>query len=160
MGCGYPLLLKKAKIMSQVIVPIGSDHAGFALKEELKDYLISCGFQVKDFGCYSPESIDYPDFAHPVANYVETHDGVLGVLICGSGNGINMAANKHQGIRSALCWQKEIAKLARQHNNVNIVALPARFISSDEALLIIDSFLNTLFEGGRHQIRVDKIACV
>jgi ribose 5-phosphate isomerase B len=142
------------------VIPIGSDHAGFLLKQVVIEQLLAWGYEVLDMGCHSEESIDYPDFAHPVANYVETHDGVLGVLICGSGNGINMAANKHQGIRSALCWQKEIAKLARQHNNANIVALPARFISSDEALLIIDSFLNTLFEGGRHQIRVDKIACV
>ncbi|MBM3429905.1 MAG: ribose 5-phosphate isomerase B [Bacteroidetes bacterium] len=142
------------------IISIGCDHAGYSLKLEIKKQLVNLGYEVLDMGCYSEESIDYPDYAHPVADYVETNTDAKGILICGSGNGINMAANKHQGIRSALCWQVEIAKLAREHNNANIVALPARFISSEEALKIVEAFLNTPFEGGRHQKRVDKIACV
>jgi ribose 5-phosphate isomerase B len=142
------------------IISIGCDHAGYSLKLEIKEQLVNLGYEVLDMGCYSEESIDYPDFAHPVADYVENNTDGKGILICGSGNGINMAANKHQGIRSALCWQVEIAKLAREHNNANIVALPARFISSEEALKIVEVFLNTPFEGGRHQKRVDKIACV
>ncbi len=139
------------------IIPIGADHAGFQLKEKLKKHLEDKGYILKDFGCYSEESIDYPDFGHPVAEMVENDKDILGILICGSGNGINMTANKHQGIRSALCWNKEIASLARQHNNANIVALPARFISEKEAYEIIDTFLETSFEGGRHQNRIDKI---
>jgi ribose 5-phosphate isomerase B len=142
-----------------LVIPIGADHAGFGLKAKLIDYLTKSGYKVKDFGCYSEESIDYPDFAHPVANAVLETTGTLGILICGSGNGINMTANKHQGIRSALCWKKEIAELARAHNDANIIALPARFISFEEAKEIVDAFLNQSFEGGRHQKRVDKIAC-
>ncbi len=141
------------------IIPIGADHAGFQLKEKLKIYLEQKGFTLKDFGCHSEDSIDYPDFGHPVADMVEKESGVLGILICGSGNGINMTANKHQGIRSALCWNREIAALARQHNNANILALPARFISDEEAYDIVDTFLATSFEGGRHQNRIDKIPC-
>jgi ribose 5-phosphate isomerase B len=144
--------------MSRVI-PIGADHAGFELKEKLIKYLKSKGFEIEDFGCYSEDSIDYPDFGHPVAEKVEMNEGMLGVLICGSGNGINMTANKHQGIRSALCWRKDIAQLAREHNNANIIALPARFISEEEAIEMVDVFLSTDFEGGRHQRRVGKIAC-
>ena len=146
------------KSMSKVIIPIGADHAGFELKEALKVYLTEKGFELKDFGCHSESSVDYPDFAHPVASMVET-EGIKGILICGSGNGINMTANKHQGVRSALCWKAEIAELARLHNNANIVVLPARFISTEEAIEIIDIFFNTAFEGGRHQNRVDKISC-
>lgn len=145
--------------MSQKVIPIGADHAGFILKGKIIQFLESKGYQVKDFGCFSEESIDYPDFAHPVAEIVEQNIGTLGILICGSGNGINMTANKHKGIRSALCWNKEIAELARQHNDANIIALPARFISEEEALDIVDAFLGTAFEGGRHQRRVDKISC-
>lgn len=145
--------------MSQKVIPIGADHAGFILKGKIIQFLESKGYQVKDFGCFSEESIDYPDFAHPVAEMVEQNIGTLGILICGSGNGINMTANKHKGIRSALCWNKEIAELARQHNDANIIALPARFISEEEALDIVDAFLGTAFEGGRHQRRVDKISC-
>ena len=115
------------------IIPIGADHAGFDLKTEIIDYLTSKGYELKDFGCYSTDSIDYPDFGHPVADMVESTPGILGILICGSGNGINMTANKHQGVRSALCWKAEIAQLAREHNNANIIALPARFISTEEA---------------------------
>lgn len=145
--------------MSKVIIPIGADHAGYALKEVLKPYLEAKGFEVKDFGCYSEESIDYPDYAHPVATMVEENKGLKGILLCGSGNGINMTANKHQGIRSALCWKPEIAKLAREHNDANILVMPARFISEEEAKALVDVFFSTEFEGGRHQKRVDKIAC-
>jgi len=145
--------------MSKVIIPIGADHAGFQLKERVKAHLEEKGYEVKDFGCYSEESIDYPDYAHPVASMVEENENMLGIVICGSGNGINMTANKHQGIRSALCWKKEIAELARQHNNANVIALPARFISEEEGIEMIDVFLATAFEGGRHQNRVNKIAC-
>jgi ribose 5-phosphate isomerase B len=145
--------------MSQKIIPIGADHAGFNLKGKIIEFLESKGYQVKDFGCFSEESIDYPDFAHPVAEMVEENTGMLGILICGSGNGINMTANKHKGIRSALCWNTEIAALARQHNDANIVALPVRFISEQEALEIVETFLGTAFEGGRHQRRIDKISC-
>jgi ribose 5-phosphate isomerase B len=145
--------------MEQKIIPIGADHAGFHLKQHLIQYLKEKGFEVKDVGCFSEESIDYPDYGHPVAEMVEQNQGMLGILICGSGNGINMTANKHQGIRSALCWKKEIAELARQHNDANVIALPARFISEKEAEEMVDAFLNTDFEGGRHQRRIDKIAC-
>lgn len=142
-----------------MIIPIGCDHAGYELKQEIIRYLTSKGHEVKDFGCYSEESIDYPDFAHPVADMVEQNEGMLGILLCGSGNGINMTANKHQGIRSALCWQPEIAKLAREHNNANIITLPARFISVESAIEMITIFFSTDFEGGRHQKRIDKIPC-
>lgn len=145
--------------MQQKIIPIGADHAGFTLKETIIKHLESKGYDVKDFGCFSEVSIDYPDYAHPVAEMVENNSGTIGILICGSGNGINMTANKHQGIRSALCWKKEIAELARQHNNANIITLPARFISEEEAIEMVDVFLATEFEGGRHQNRIDKIAC-
>ena len=140
-------------------IAIGSDHAGFALKAKLITILEAEGHQVKDFGCYSEDSIDYPDYAHPVANEVEQHEADLGVLICGSGNGISMTANKHQGIRCALCWTPEIASLARQHNDANILSLPARFISEELATEILHAFLSAQFEGGRHATRVGKIAC-
>lgn len=144
--------------MSQLI-PISADHAGFKLKEKLKAYLLEKGYEVKDYGCFSEESIDYPDFGHPVAEHVSNNTGTLGVVICGSGNGINMTVNKHQGIRSALCWKNEIAQLAREHNDANIIAVPARFITEEEAIQMLDTFLNTAFEGGRHARRVNKIAC-
>ncbi len=144
--------------MSQII-PIGSDHAGFELKSKIIKHLTSKGYEVKDFGCYSSESIDYPDYGHPVAEFVEQNKGIKGIVICGSGNGINMTVNKHQGIRSALCWCKEIAKLARLHNDANVIALPARFVAEPLAIEMIDVFFNTEFEGGRHQRRVEKIAC-
>lgn len=140
-----------------MIIPIGCDHAGFELKQELIRHLESKGHTVKDFGTYSEESIDYPDYAHPVAEMVEQNEGMLGILLCGSGNGINMTANKHQGIRSALCWQPEIARLAREHNNANIITLPARFITKENAIEMIDVFFSTDFEGGRHQKRIEKI---
>lgn len=139
------------------VIPIGCDHAGFELKQKVVEYLINKGFDVKDFGTHSADSIDYPDYGHPVAELVEKNSDMLGIVICGSGNGINMTVNKHQGIRSALCWNKEIASLARQHNNANIIALPARFINENDAIEMIDVFLSTEFEGGRHQNRINKI---
>lgn len=142
--------------MSQII-PIGADHAGFQLKKTVIAHLESKGYSVKDYGCYSEESIDYADFGHPVATHVESNPESLGIVICGSGNGINMTVNKHQGIRGALCWKKEIAELARQHNDANILTLPARFISTEEALEMVDAFFSTAFEGGRHQNRIEKI---
>ena len=141
------------------MIPIGSDHAGFETKRAVIQHLQSKGYEVKDYGCYSEESIDYPDYAHPVAHMVEENPGMIGILLCGSGNGINMTANKHEGIRSALCWETEIAKLARSHNDANIIAIPARFVSEELALEMVDAFLETIFEGGRHQNRINKIPC-
>lgn len=140
-------------------IPIGCDHAGFELKQYLIESLSKKSYTFKDYGTYSEESIDYPDFGHPVANHVKGDKDILGIVICGSGNGINMTVNKHQEIRSALCWTEEIAALARQHNNANIIALPARFITKELALKMVLAFLTTEFEGGRHQKRVEKIAC-
>lgn len=139
---------------------IASDHAGVIYKAALVAMLKEKGFDVKDFGPETEDSVDYPDYAHLVANSVATKESELGILLCGSGNGINMSANKHQEIRSALSWTAEIASLARQHNNANIVALPARFVSLEEAKEIVNAFLNTEFEGGRHEKRVNKIACL
>lgn len=141
------------------IIPIGCDHAGYELKLEVIKFLESKGFTLKDFGCHSTDSIDYPDYGHPVADFVEQNENTLGIVICGSGNGINMTVNKHKGIRSALCWDVELAELARQHNNANILALPARFISVERGLAMVEAFIETEFEGGRHQRRVDKIPC-
>ena len=141
------------------IIPIGCDHAGYDLKLEVIKHLESRGFELKDMGCHSTESIDYPDFGHPVAEMVEANDNMLGIVICGSGNGINMTVNKHKGVRSALCWTVEIAELARQHNDANVLALPARFIDQSLAIKMVDAFMDTSFEGGRHQRRVDKISC-
>jgi ribose 5-phosphate isomerase B len=138
---------------------IASDHAGYLLKEELKKYLEAKGHTLLDLGTHSEESTDYPDYAHPAAEAVEKGEVDSGVIICGTGNGINIAANKHQGVRAALCWIPEIASLARQHNNANICTLPARFISSEEAKTIVDAFFSAEFEGGRHERRVKKIAC-
>ena len=138
---------------------IGSDHAGYQLKEQLKEFLKEKGHVLKDFGTYSEDSTDYPDYAHPLAQSVQKKEVDFGILMCGSGNGINMTANKHQGIRAALCWEEELAKFARQHNNANVISLPARFISFEEAKNIVNTFLNTEFEGGRHEKRVDKINC-
>jgi ribose 5-phosphate isomerase B len=140
-------------------IGIGSDHAGYELKEKVKKHLETKNIIVEDFGPFSDDRADYADFAHPVALAVELKNVELGVLICGSGNGINMTANKHQGIRSALCWQVDIAEMARLHNNANIIALPARYISEEIALKCIDIFLSTDFEGGRHADRVEKIKC-
>ena len=140
-------------------VVIGSDHAGFLLKEDVKKRLLELGIQVEDVGTYGEESVDYPDFVHPVASAVEAGKFNLGVVVCGSGQGASMTANKHQGIRCALCWTPEISALARQHNNANILSLAERFTTTEEALAILDAFLNTEFEGGRHARRVKKIAC-
>jgi ribose 5-phosphate isomerase B len=141
-------------------IAIGSDHAGFEMKLELHSWLQENGYRFNDYGVYENKSVDYPDYAHPVAQAVEDGDASFGVLICGSANGVAMTANKHQGIRAAICWEEEIAKLARSHNDANIVCLPARFISLPAAKDILTTFMDTAFEGGRHQSRVGKIACV
>ena len=140
------------------MIVIGCDHAGFELKNKIITHLSEKGFEVKDMGCYSEDSIDYADYAHPVAFEVEENSDVTGILICGSGNGINMSANKWSGVRSALCWNSEIAKMARLHNDANILAMPGRYITEEEAFKCVDEFLNTGFEGGRHEIRVRKIS--
>lgn len=140
-------------------IAIGADHAGFEYKELLKKWLEKNGFSVKDFGAYSTDSADYPDFAHPVAEAVETKKVEVGLLLCGSANGVAITANKHQGVRAALCWNEEVAGLARQHNNANIVCIPARFVSYELAEKILDRFLHSSFEGGRHERRVSKISC-
>jgi ribose 5-phosphate isomerase B len=136
---------------------IGSDHAGYELKEFLK--LSFSDIEWLDKGCHSSESVDYPDYAHAVATSIERGESSMGILICGSGNGISIAANKHTGIRAAIAWKPELASLARQHNDANILSLPARFISKEEAIDILRAFLDAEFEGGRHQKRVDKISC-
>ncbi len=138
-------------------VGLAADHAGFELKEVLKDFLKELNLNVIDFGTHSSESTDYADWAHPMAEAVEKSDVDFGISVCGSGNGINMTVNKHQGIRAALCWNKEISELARSHNNANICSLPARFISVELAKEIVSAFINTPFEGGRHIKRIEKI---
>lgn len=134
-----------------------SDHAGFELKEYLKQILDTLNVPYKDFGTYSADSCDYPDFAHPLALAVENGEVNTGIAVCGTGNGIGITLNKHQGIRAALCWQEEIARLARAHNDANVLVLPGRFISKEEATQAVQAFFNTSFEGGRHQKRIDKI---
>lgn len=141
-------------------IAIGADHAGFEFKSAIVDQLKMKGYQVKDYGTHSTDSVDYPDFAHPVANAVEKGDSGVGILICGSANGVAISANKHQGIRAAIAWEQEIARLARQHNNANIICIPARFVSTPIAEEMINIFLETEFEGGRHEKRVNKITCV
>ena len=138
-------------------ISIGNDHAGTDYKNLIVKHLKSEGIEVINNGTDSEDSVDYPDFVHPVANDVENGKADLGIIICGSGNGASMTANKHRGIRSAICWTSEIAKLAREHNNANILSIPARFVSQNQALDIVKVFLNTEFEGGRHQKRIDKI---
>lgn len=138
-------------------VAIGCDHAGYEYKEAIKALLANMGWQVSDKGTYSADSVDYPDFAHPVATMVEAGEAAAGILVCGSGNGVCITANKHAGIRAALCWGVELAQLARQHNNANVLCLPARFVSQTDANAMVEAFLNTAFEGGRHQKRVEKI---
>ena len=138
-------------------IAIGSDHAGFEYKELLKDFLENS--EIKDFGAHSAESADYPDFAHPVASAVESGEFKFGILVCGSANGVAITANKHQGIRAAICWNEELAGLARMHNNANVLCIPARFITPELAKAITNKFLTTDFEGGRHANRVDKISC-
>lgn len=139
-------------------VAMCSDHAGYELKEIIKNYLASLGAEVEDFGTHSTYSCDYPDFAHPCAQAVESGQCYPGIALCGTGNGIAMTLNKHQGIRAALCWQPELAQLARAHNDANILVLPARFIDPQTALEVVAAFLSTPFDGGRHQRRIDKIA--
>ena len=140
-------------------IAIGCDHAGFEYKEAIKASLLSQGYEVSDFGTHSTDSMDYPDSAHPLATEVELGVARFGILICGSANGVAMTANKHQGIRAAICWENEISALARIHNDANIVCIPARFISLDLAQEIVQTFIQTSFEGGRHANRVNKIAC-
>jgi ribose 5-phosphate isomerase B len=136
---------------------IGSDHAGFHYKEQLKTWLTQHGWQVDDKGTHSTDSTDYPDYAHPVAQMVEDGKAAAGILICGSGNGVCMTANKHQGIRAALCWNEELAALSRQHNNANVICMPERFVPYETAQKMAELFLTTAFEGGRHERRVEKI---
>ena len=143
--------------MSKLKIALGSDHAGLELKNKLKNKLGMDGYQVQDFGTNTSESMDYPDIAHPLSHSVEIKENILGILLCGSGNGVAMTANKHTGIRAALCWLPELGSLAREHNDANILVLPARFIDEKTAFLITDSFLHAKFEGGRHAKRVDKI---
>lgn len=139
-------------------IGIASDHAGYEMKEFLTGYLNAKGYEVYDFGTHSPESVDYADYAHPLAEAIENGEFALGVGLCGSGEGMAMTLNKHQGIRAGLCWETEVARLIRCHNNANVVVLPARFISNDEAVAILDTFLSTEFEGGRHEARIAKMA--
>jgi ribose 5-phosphate isomerase B len=138
-------------------IALASDHAGFDLKNEIIRYLKNLNYDITDYGCFSGESCDYPDFAHPLATAVENDKKLIGIVVCGSGNGINMTVNKHQGIRSAICWNKETAELAKSHNNANICSLPARFVTAENAIEIVKIFLKTDFEGGRHLIRIEKI---
>ena len=140
-------------------IAIGADHAGVAMKDELKKWLEKTDYNLHDFGTFSSESVDYPDFAHPVALSVESGGSEFGILICGSAQGVAITANKHQGIRAAVVWQEEIAKLSRQHNNANVICLPARFIDIEIAKSCVTTFLKTEFEGGRHASRVNKMSC-
>ncbi|TCD27407.1 ribose 5-phosphate isomerase B [Pedobacter psychrodurus] len=142
---------------TKIKIAIGADHAGFEYKEILKDFLQD--YEVKDFGTYSENSVDYPDFAHPVAAAVENGEFTYGILLCGSANGVAITANKHQHIRAGLCWENEVASLVRKHNDANVLCIPARFVSEELAKEITTTFLTTVFEGGRHQNRVEKISC-
>ncbi|WP_131536461.1 ribose 5-phosphate isomerase B [Pedobacter nototheniae] len=142
---------------TKIKIAIGADHAGFEYKEVLKNFLNQ--YEVKDFGTHSADSVDYPDFAHPVASAVESGEFDYGILICGSANGVAITANKHQKIRAALCWENEVASLVRKHNDANVLCIPARFVSEELAKEMTTTFLNTDFEGGRHQNRVEKISC-
>ena len=139
-------------------IAIGSDHAGFEYKEELISFLEAKGLAYKDFGTYSKDAVDYPDFAHPVAKVVENGEASFGILLCGSANGVAITANKHAGIRAAICWGEELAQLSRLHNNANIICIPARFVREGDAEKMVTVFMNTTFEGGRHERRVEKIA--
>lgn len=139
-------------------IAIAGDHAGFEMKEKVKEMLEREGYEVKDYGTYSSESCDYPDYAHRLGKAIDTGDEERGIVICGTGNGVQMTANKYRGVRCALCWTPEIAKLARQHNNANVLSMPARFIDEATAMEILHVFLSTPFEGGRHARRVEKIA--
>jgi ribose 5-phosphate isomerase B len=141
----------------QLPVAVGADHAGFEYKEFLKEVLQEDGWIVEDKGTYSLDSVDYPDFAHPVADMTAKGHAAFGILVCGSGEGVCITANKHSGVRAALCWNEEVARLARQHNDANVICLPARFITKEEAKTLVRAFIDTAFEGGRHEKRVDKI---
>ncbi|MBA4054001.1 MAG: ribose 5-phosphate isomerase B [Marivirga sp.] len=145
--------------MDHMKIAIGSDHAGFDYKEQLKLWLEKKDYEFMDFGTHSADSADYADFAHPVSKAVEKGEYIFGILVCGSANGVAITANKHQGIRAAICWNDELSSLARRHNDANVVCIPARFISVDLAEKIIDTFLHTSFEAGRHEQRVKKISC-
>jgi ribose 5-phosphate isomerase B len=140
-------------------IAIGSDHAGFDYKEELISFLEGKGIPFTDFGTYSKDSVDYPDYAHPVANAVESGEAAFGILLCGTANGVAITANKHQGIRAAICWGEEIAKVVREHNDANIICIPSRFVREGDAEKMVQIFMTTQFEGGRHKNRVVKIAC-
>lgn len=140
-------------------ITLGADHAGYKHKEAVKKHLVEKGYLVLDKGTHSEESVDYPDFIHPVARAIQDGDAALGIIFCGSGNGVAMTANKHQHIRAAVSWNEELAALARQHNDANVLSIPTRYVSEDAAVNMADAFLNSSFEGGRHQRRVDKIAC-
>ena len=140
-------------------VAIGCDHAGFEYKEDLISFLEGKGLPYKDFGTFSTDSVDYPDFAHPVASSVESGETAFGILLCGSGNGVAITANKHQHIRAAVCWGEELAELARKHNDANIICIPSRFVREGDVEKMVEIFIHTEFEGGRHQNRVRKIAC-
>ena len=153
----FILKVNKNKLKKMNSIVVASDHAGFKLKEEIKLFLTKKKFQFTDMGPYDNSSVDYPDYAHAVANAVERGNAAFGVLVCGSANGVAITANKHAGIRAAICWEKEIAVLARAHNNANIICIPARFVSTNATFEMVDAFLATPFEGGRHQIRVEKI---
>ena len=145
--------------MDKKVIGMASDHAGFEMKEALKPMLSEMGYEIRDFGAHSTESMDYPDTAHPLAEAVEAGEVCFGIAICGSGNGISMTHNKHQGVRAALCWEPELGALAKKHNNANVLSLPGRFISIDTAKEIVKAYMAAEFEGGRHQRRVEKIPC-
>jgi ribose 5-phosphate isomerase B len=144
--------------MSKPSIAVGCDHAGFDYKEEIKKMLADEGFRVKDYGTFSSDSVDYPDFVHPLAISIENKENDLGVLICGSANGVAITANKHQQVRAAIAWENKIAALARQHNDANVICIPSRFVSLDQARQFVETFISTPFEGGRHAVRVNKIS--
>ncbi len=152
------MLIKNVENMLKPRIAVGCDHAGFDYKEEIKKMLSEAGFSVKDFGTFSKDSVDYPDFVHPLAYSIENNENDLGVLVCGSANGVAITANKHQKIRAAIAWENNVAALARQHNDANVICIPARFVSVDEAKLFVETFINTSFEAGRHATRVNKIS--
>ena len=140
-------------------VAIGCDHAGFEYKEDIISFLEGKGLEYKDFGTFTTDSVDYPDFAHPVASSVENNETAFGILLCGSGNGVAITANKHQNIRAAICWGEELAELARKHNDANVICIPSRFVREGDVEKMIEIFIHTDFEGGRHSMRKEKIAC-
>lgn len=140
-------------------IAIGGDHAGFDYKQKLVEYLTEAGFEVKDFGPFTDASVDYPDYVHPLCDAIESGEFEKGIVVCGSGNGVAITANKHQGIRAAICWNKDLSALSRQHNDANVISIPARFVPYELAQDMVEIFLSTDFEGGRHANRVNKIAC-